>query len=79
MKNRMKCMMVMMLACCLGPTLLLWLTSSMGLKLNANIFPLICLGAIAVCFLMMRKGGGCCSGSHEKGDEHKENKQGCCH
>jgi hypothetical protein len=63
----------------LGPSLLIWLTSLMGLRLNTIFLPFLCLGAIAVCFLMMRKGSGCCSGSHEKGDEHKENKQGNCH
>jgi hypothetical protein len=81
----MKNQMWMMLICCLAPLLLVILGPALGFN-NGNAFFVILIGAVLLCFFMVkgRSGkGGCCGGhKHEDGDkdnkgEKKQGHQGC--
>ncbi len=55
----------LMLICCLGPLLFFIVAPALGLNKENSFWVLIPV-VLLVCFMMMRKGRGCCGGHEDK-------------
>ena len=65
----------MMLICCLGPLLLIFVAPVLGLN-KGNAFLVLIPVMILFCFMVMGKSGGCCGPhQHQKKENESDDKQ----